>query len=183
MKVCKYAALQPCERRCGEGGVGYMERCTPIRSWRVLTDPTTSNTVSLDGSPRLLASLCRPFTVPLCENLLQPLSFRPPAPPGLPRPSSVRTPAVLNHDYKNLEYERLSCPFALVKSTTCAPTGTGKSFQKRSDDILFHTSLLILYQTNGMVPEIEAEGNKARVLDGRQQSEDRTWLKGLISWE
>ena len=37
------------------------------------------------------------------------------------------------------------------------------------DDILAHTSLSILYQKKGMVPEAEAEGNKARVLGWKQQ--------------
>ncbi len=37
------------------------------------------------------------------------------------------------------------------------------------DDILAHTSLSILYQKAGMVPEAEAEGNKARVLGWKQQ--------------
>src|SRR6266478_6217098 len=32
------------------------------------------------------------------------------------------------------------------------------------DDILAHTSLSVLYQKKGMIPEAEAEGNKARVL-------------------
>ncbi|HXY78427.1 MAG TPA: tetratricopeptide repeat protein [Candidatus Acidoferrales bacterium] len=37
------------------------------------------------------------------------------------------------------------------------------------DDILAHTSLSILYQKKGMVPDAEAEGNKARVLGWKQQ--------------
>ncbi len=37
------------------------------------------------------------------------------------------------------------------------------------DDILAHTSLSILYQKKGMVPEAEEEGNKARVLGWKQQ--------------
>ena len=37
------------------------------------------------------------------------------------------------------------------------------------NDILAHTSLSILYQKKGMVPEAEAEGNKARVLGWKQQ--------------
>jgi tetratricopeptide (TPR) repeat protein len=37
------------------------------------------------------------------------------------------------------------------------------------DDMLAHTSLSILYQKKGMVPEAEAEGNKARVLGWKQQ--------------
>lgn len=37
------------------------------------------------------------------------------------------------------------------------------------DDILAHTSLSILYQRKGMVPEAEAEANKARVLGWKQQ--------------
>jgi len=37
------------------------------------------------------------------------------------------------------------------------------------DDILAHTSLSILYQKKGMVPEAEAEANKARVLDWKRQ--------------
>lgn len=43
------------------------------------------------------------------------------------------------------------------------------------DDILAHTSLSVLYQKKGMVPEAEAEGNKARVLGWKQQ------LKGKSS--
>ncbi len=37
------------------------------------------------------------------------------------------------------------------------------------DDVLAHTSLSILYQKKGMVPEAEAEGNKARVLGWKRQ--------------
>lgn len=36
------------------------------------------------------------------------------------------------------------------------------------DDVLAHTSLSILYQKKGMVPEAEAEANKARVLGWKQ---------------
>lgn len=43
------------------------------------------------------------------------------------------------------------------------------------EDILAHTSLSILYQKKGMVPEAEAEANKARVLGWKQQ------LKGTKS--
>jgi len=37
------------------------------------------------------------------------------------------------------------------------------------NDVLAHTSLSILYQKKGMVPEAEAEGAKARVLGWKQQ--------------
>jgi tetratricopeptide (TPR) repeat protein len=37
------------------------------------------------------------------------------------------------------------------------------------DDVLAHTSLSILYQKKGMVPEAEGEANKARVLGWKQQ--------------
>jgi tetratricopeptide (TPR) repeat protein len=37
------------------------------------------------------------------------------------------------------------------------------------DDVLAHTSLSVLYQKKGMVPEAEAESNKARVLGWKQQ--------------
>lgn len=37
------------------------------------------------------------------------------------------------------------------------------------DDVLAHTSLSRLYQKKGMIPEAEAEGNKARVLGWKQQ--------------
>lgn len=37
------------------------------------------------------------------------------------------------------------------------------------DDVLAHTSLSILYQRKGMVPEAEAEAAKARVLGWKQQ--------------
>jgi len=38
-----------------------------------------------------------------------------------------------------------------------------------TDDVLAHTSLSILYQKKGMVPEAEAEANKARILGWKQQ--------------
>ena len=41
--------------------------------------------------------------------------------------------------------------------------------EQSPDDILAHTSLSILYQRKGMVPEAEAEANKARVLGWKQQ--------------
>ncbi len=41
------------------------------------------------------------------------------------------------------------------------------------DDVLAHTSLSILYQKKGMVPEAEAEANKARVLGWKQQLKKR----------
>lgn len=37
------------------------------------------------------------------------------------------------------------------------------------DDILAHTSLSILYQKKGMIPEAEEEANKARILGWKQQ--------------
>ena len=40
------------------------------------------------------------------------------------------------------------------------------------DDILAHTSLSRFYQAAGMVPEAEAEGAKARMLDWKRQLQD-----------
>lgn len=37
------------------------------------------------------------------------------------------------------------------------------------NDVLAHTSLSILYQKKGMVPEAEAEANKARVLGWKRE--------------
>jgi tetratricopeptide (TPR) repeat protein len=37
------------------------------------------------------------------------------------------------------------------------------------DDVLAYTSLSVLYQKKGMIPEAEAEGAKARVLGWKQQ--------------
>ena len=37
------------------------------------------------------------------------------------------------------------------------------------DDVLAHTSLSVLYQKKGMIPEAEAEGAKARVLGWKAQ--------------
>jgi tetratricopeptide (TPR) repeat protein len=37
------------------------------------------------------------------------------------------------------------------------------------DDVLAHTSLSIIYQKKGMIPEAEAEANKARILGWKQQ--------------
>ena len=37
------------------------------------------------------------------------------------------------------------------------------------DDVLAHTSLSVLYQKKGMIPEAEAEGATARVLGWKQQ--------------
>ena len=42
------------------------------------------------------------------------------------------------------------------------------------DDVLAHTSLSVLYQKKGMVPEAEAEGNKARILGWKQQLKKST---------
>ena len=41
------------------------------------------------------------------------------------------------------------------------------------NDILAHTSLSILYQKKGMVPEAEEEGNKARILGWKQQLKEK----------
>jgi tetratricopeptide (TPR) repeat protein len=38
-----------------------------------------------------------------------------------------------------------------------------------ANDILAHTSLSILYQKKGMVPEAESEANKARILGWKEQ--------------
>ena len=38
-----------------------------------------------------------------------------------------------------------------------------------AEDVLAHTSLSILYQKKGMVPEAEAEANKARILGWKLQ--------------
>ena len=40
------------------------------------------------------------------------------------------------------------------------------------DDILAHTSLSRFYQAAGMVPEAEAEGAKARMLDWKRQLQE-----------
>ena len=40
------------------------------------------------------------------------------------------------------------------------------------DDILAHTSLSSVYQAAGMVPEAEAEGAKARMLDWKRQLQE-----------
>jgi Flp pilus assembly protein TadD len=37
------------------------------------------------------------------------------------------------------------------------------------DDVLAHTSLSVLYQKKGMIPEAEAEANQARILGWKQQ--------------
>jgi Flp pilus assembly protein TadD len=42
------------------------------------------------------------------------------------------------------------------------------------DDVLAHTSLSVLYQKKGMIPEAEAEGAKARVLGWKQQLKKST---------
>src|SRR5512132_2762283 len=44
-----------------------------------------------------------------------------------------------------------------------------KIAEMEPDDVLAHTSLSILYQKKGMVPEAEAEGNKARVLGWKKE--------------
>src|ERR1700758_5460796 len=41
------------------------------------------------------------------------------------------------------------------------------------DDVLAHTSLSVLYQKKGMIPEAEAEGAKARVLGWKQQLKNK----------
>ena len=46
---------------------------------------------------------------------------------------------------------------------------SSKIVQLDPDDVLAHTSLSVLYQKKGMIPEAEAEANKARVLGWKQQ--------------
>ena len=46
------------------------------------------------------------------------------------------------------------------------------------DDVLAHTSLSVLYQKKGMIPEAEAEGNKARVLGWKQQLKNKPETSG-----
>jgi Flp pilus assembly protein TadD len=41
------------------------------------------------------------------------------------------------------------------------------------DDVLAHTSLSVLYQKKGMIPEAEEEANKARILGWKQQLKKR----------
>jgi tetratricopeptide (TPR) repeat protein len=41
--------------------------------------------------------------------------------------------------------------------------------ERDPEDILAHTSLSILYQKKGMIPEAEAEANQARILGWKQQ--------------
>lgn len=40
-------------------------------------------------------------------------------------------------------------------------------------DVLAHTSLSIFYQRKGMIPEAEAEANKARILGWKQELEGK----------
>ena len=42
------------------------------------------------------------------------------------------------------------------------------------DDVLAHTTLSRIYQAAGMVPEAEAEGGKARLLDWKRQLKEGT---------
>ncbi len=44
-----------------------------------------------------------------------------------------------------------------------------KISEHEPDDVLAHTSLSILYQKKGMIPEAEEEANKARILGWKQQ--------------
>lgn len=91
------------------------------------------------------------------------------------------------HDDAIAEYQRA---IALDPNFTDALHGLSRAYQdlerydeaieisKRlaeldPDDILAHTSLSILYQKKGMVPEAEAEGNKARVLGWKQQLKEK----------
>lgn len=50
-----------------------------------------------------------------------------------------------------------------------AITISQKIAQQDPEDILAHTSLSILYQKKGMVPEAEAAANQARILGWKQQ--------------
>jgi tetratricopeptide (TPR) repeat protein len=43
------------------------------------------------------------------------------------------------------------------------------------DDVLAHTSLSVLYQKKGLIPEAEAEGAKARVLGWKQQLKGKSF--------
>ena len=67
------------------------------------------------------------------------------------------------NDLKTFE-AHLTTPLAEVR------TGIIKRISELDpDDVLAHTSLSILYQKKGMIPEAEAEANRARVLGWKQQ--------------
>ena len=61
-----------------------------------------------------------------------------------------------------------------ARCKTCSATMRRSLWRRRiteldPDDVLAHTSLSVLYQKKGMIPEAEAEGAKARVLGWKQQ--------------
>lgn len=45
------------------------------------------------------------------------------------------------------------------------------------DDVMAHTTLSVLYQKQGMIPEAEAEANTARVLSWKQQLKEQKELE------
>lgn len=51
------------------------------------------------------------------------------------------------------------------------------------DDILAHTSLSTVYQMKGMIPEAEAEGAKAKMLDWKRQIREQQEAKAEVDAE
>jgi tetratricopeptide (TPR) repeat protein len=74
-----------------------------------------------------------------------------------------------------LDPEKLDAVHGLVRALQdCGRLDDGIEWAKKLIDLdpsdpLAHTSLSILYQHKGMIPEAEAEATKARLLDWKQQ--------------
>lgn len=74
-----------------------------------------------------------------------------------------------------LDPEKLDAVHGLIRALQdCGRLDDGIEWAKKligldPSDPLAHTSLSILYQHKGMIPEAEAEATKARLLDWKQQ--------------
>ena len=79
-----------------------------------------------------------------------------------------------------LDPEKLDAVHGLVRALQdCGRLDDGIEWAKKLIDLdpsdpLAHTSLSILYQHKGMIPEAESEATKARLLDWKQQLQQGT---------
>ena len=123
---------------------------------------------------------------PLCPTTQPAPSLRLPANKRVNWPSIITTLDLVLEGHHEQAVEEYQKAVAADPKFTDALHGLSRALQDLSrfdeaivvaqqiseidpDDILAHTSLSILYQKKGMVPEAEAEGNKARVLGWKQQ--------------
>ena len=86
----------------------------------------------------------------------------------------VAFPKDITGEHQTYLKDAMANQVADLESQRASMAGARQILEKRiaeldPDDVLAYTSLSVLYQKKGMIPEAEAEANKARILGWKQQ--------------